>query len=164
MKWVSHKVLTAATALAVSSSVIPSVLAVVGSTLPDAVEGVGGSWERRHRRTSHWVLPYAAAAWLLYREATARGVDGILVDNIVSMSLHPTGLGALALFWVVFGCLCHLAQDAVSGKIPFLDPRRRRGVVLVRTGSFLEYVVITGALTGVLVWKLMLSAPGTVTF
>jgi inner membrane protein len=53
------------------------------------------------------------------------------------------------------GCLLHILEDAVSGKVPFLHPTRRVfGVRLVRTRSFMEYVFVFVVVMLVIVYKL----------
>ena len=44
------------------------------------------------------------------------------------------------LTWIFGGALCHIAEDAVCGKVPLLYPTQKVGIRLFTVGSFREYL------------------------
>jgi inner membrane protein len=52
------------------------------------------------------------------------------------------------------GCLFHILEDAVSGRVPLWHPTKRTfGVRLIRTRSFLEYVFVFIVVVLVIAYK-----------
>ncbi|MBX6424176.1 metal-dependent hydrolase [Thermosulfurimonas sp. F29] len=100
-------------------------IAALGSVFPDFVEFVfwGGYVPRyAHRKASHWPLPYLVLAALTF--------------------YYTANPFAFAMSWFSVGCLLHIAEDALTGKVPLLSPRRRSfGVRLFRTGSMPEMIL-----------------------
>lgn len=86
-------------------------------------------WKRRHRTISHWWVIYAAT----------------LLGGLLALRYGDTGYRVLGyiIFCFSAGGLCHIAQDAISGKVPFLSPFRKDfGVRLVKTGSVVEVIAV----------------------
>ena len=46
------------------------------------------------------------------------------------------------LFWMLAGALCHIAEDALCGKVPLLLPSQKVGIRLFTVGSFREYLIV----------------------
>ena len=46
------------------------------------------------------------------------------------------------LTWIFIGALCHIAEDAVCGKVPLLYPTQKIGIRLFTVGSLREYLFV----------------------
>ncbi len=60
-----------------------------------------------------------------------------------SISFTPLMSGSTffaVLTWIFGGALCHIAEDAVCGKVPLLYPTQKVGIRLFTVGSFREYL------------------------
>lgn len=122
--------MTGVTVLLVTRDVWFTIAAVCGSTFPDRVEQFGfGDWRRRHRKFSHWFVLYLFLLWLLE-------VLFVMFGQQVQLLVF--------LKWFFIGCLCHILEDAVSGKIPLWRPGKQKQVLprLCYTGSPKETVVV----------------------
>ena len=105
--------------------------AMIGSIIPDAVEFPPWHYKdkrdylKQHRKITHWIIPYLfLLAYILY----LRNVDGITFINTI-------GLG------VILGAIFHIIEDGICGTVPSLDPRKRIGVLLFKTGAVIEYLL-----------------------
>ena len=132
MKWVSHVVLTGTVAYAVTSDPLPAAAACVGAVLPDKIEGTPGSvgwntWRSRHRGWSHWPMLYLALLGALTHAGAYFFYDAVFFS---------------ALTWLLLGALCHIAEDAVCGKVPALFPTQKIGIRLFTVGSLREYLFV----------------------
>jgi inner membrane protein len=159
MTWKSHKLLTLVLVWAFTHNFLYSLIASIGSIIPDFVEGKGflydyEKWMRTHRTYSHWFIPYAI---LFLISLIGMGEEvGVLVKSEV---LFLPGKEGKILFFILsalsLGCLLHILEDAVSGKVPLWHPKKRTfGVRLVRTRSFMEYVFVFVVVLLVIVYKL----------
>lgn len=136
MTWYSHKVLTFIAVFEISRDLIFAVLSAVFSVIPDMVEGkmfVNGvmnkldyqKWKERHRRLSHW--------WVVYTTL-------LVVGASVSFVYKQAGYMLIALS---VGSICHILEDALSGRVPLLSPRRKSfGIRLVKTGGVGEKLLV----------------------
>ena len=134
MTWLSHRIVTGMTVVAVTQNVWFAVASVLGSTFPDRVEQwIPGGWQRHHRRTSHWwpvyLLPLCICIGYYY---FYYGTWFWHADEY----FRPLILG----IWFLIGCLAHILEDAVSGKVPLRNPNTPRAVLprLFYTGSLSE--------------------------
>ena len=105
--------------------------AMIGSIIPDAVEFPPWHYKdkrdylKQHRKITHWIIPYLfLLSYILY----LRNVDGITFINTI-------GLG------VILGAIFHIIEDGICGTVPSLDPRKRIGVLLFKTGAVIEYLL-----------------------
>lgn len=103
--------------------------AMIGSIIPDALEfppwHYKDKWSylKQHRKITHWIVPYVfLLSYILY----LRSVDGITFINTI-------GLG------ILLGAIFHILEDVICGTVPSLDPRKRIGVLLFKTGDVIEY-------------------------
>lgn len=103
--------------------------AMIGSIIPDALEfppwHYKDKWSylKQHRKITHWIVPYLfLIAYTLY----LRNVDSITFINTI-------GLG------ILLGAIFHILEDVICGTVPSLDPRKRIGVLLFKTGDVIEY-------------------------
>lgn len=146
MKWVSHIALTGTIAYAVTADPLCTAAACVGAVLPDQIEGTPGSvgwrtWRSRHRGWSHWPMLYVALIGGLSK------AHGYFFYNEEFFT---------ALTWVFLGALCHSAEDAVCGKVPFLYPTQKVGIRLFTVGSFREYLFVLVCIAAVYIVQLVL--------
>ena len=146
MKWVSHIALTGTIAYAVTADPLCTAAACVGAVLPDQIEGTPRSvgwrtWRSRHRGWSHGPLLYVA---LFGGLSKAHG--HFFYDEEFFT----------ALTWIFLGALCHSAEDAVCGKVPFLYPTQKVGIRLFTVGSFREYLFVLVCIAAVYIVQLVL--------
>lgn len=132
MKWVNHRIITTSIAFLLTQN-IPFVLgAYAGSTLPDRLEA---HKERssltyyNHRQVTHWFIPYMITFIFL-------AILGLVINPLSEISLLlKTILGG------IFGCIAHIAEDAVTGTVPGLTLHSRFGKTLFKTGDNKEYAI-----------------------
>lgn len=153
MKWTSHKAITGAVVFAVTGSIVSSLCAAVGSIVPDLIEGMPGDdptseryrrWSERHRKGSHWFVPYLVLFLLLLIIAKLNGVSGMGLDDLYEMvvgELNTVGVYAYVFAFICLGSVFHIAEDAVCGTVPSLKPHRRIGLRLFYTGSPMEHAI-----------------------
>lgn len=140
MKWQNHKLCTFGTVLMVTGNLVGAFISMCTSCLPDRLEGrppdqktdskAYWQWRKQHRTYSHYMALYI----------------GLLVAYICGYRL--TGLGekyitvyAYGIF-AILGCVLHIAEDAVCGKVPWILPKRKYGVRLFKVGSWQEYLFV----------------------
>ena len=132
MKWVSHTALTGTIAYAVTADPLLTAAAALGAVLPDKIEGSPQSvgwrtWRSRHRGWSHWPLLYLALIGGLTEAQRYFFYDAAFFS---------------VLTWLFVGALCHIAEDALCGKVPFLYPTQKIGIRLFTVGSLREYSIV----------------------
>lgn len=122
MRWQNHKLTSGAAIYAVTGGYFPSLMAMLGSIMPDLLEmGIV-----RHRTVTHWPPPWIALAIVTYGACR-------LSSNV----------WLYFLLFICIGALLHLGEDylSVTG-IPFLSPGSpRRGAGLYFTGTVGETVL-----------------------
>lgn len=129
MKWVNHKLITGSIVYITTNDLLLTTSAMIGSIIPDALEfppwHYKDKWSylKQHRKITHWIVPYLfLIAYTLY----LRNVDSITFINTI-------GLG------ILLGAIFHILEDVICGTVPSLDPRKRIGVLLFKTGDVIEY-------------------------
>ncbi len=142
--------------------------AVLGSTLPDAIEGLRSlrtkedyiAWNRIHRKQSHWFVPYLVLLCLSWSFSLFPNflLSDLLPIHVIKFyksdltNLFFLKTGTLLFGWYLVGVLMHILEDAICGKVPFANPNKKDfGIRLFKTGSFTEYC---------LSWLLVLFAIG----
>ena len=135
MKWVNHRLLTTVLVYSATDSFIYAACGFVGSTLPDYLEGrpprdkkAYWQWRSRHRRTTHWSVPYLTvimALMVLHQQ--------LLLESWVWYA-------AKLIIFVNVGALLHILEDAVCGKVPLISRTGKIGIKLFRVGSAFEYL------------------------
>jgi inner membrane protein len=158
MTWKSHKLLTLVFVWVLTHNVFYSFIASIGAIIPDFVEGKGflydyERWMRYHRTYSHWFIPYAVVFLISY-VGMGREVFELMKSNFLFFPSQEK----LILFFVFsalsLGCLFHILEDAISGKVPLLHPTKKTfGIRLIRTRSFLEYVFVFAVVLLVIAYK-----------
>ncbi len=135
LKWVNHRLLTTVLIYAGTDSFIYAACGFAGSTLPDYLEGkppkeskAYWKWRSRHRRTTHWTVPYLTiilALMVLHQQSV---LNGLIWE------------GAKLLIFVCAGALLHIFEDAVCGKVPLISHTNKIGIKLFKVGSAWEYL------------------------
>lgn len=159
MTWKSHKLLTLVFVWAFTHNLGYSLIASLGSIIPDFVEGKGflynyEKWIKRHRTYSHWFIPYAVL-FLISFIGMGKEVWVLMRSDF----LYFPSQAMEALFFILsalsLGCLLHILEDAISGKVPLWHPTKRVfGIRLVRTRSFMEYVFVFTVVLLIIVYKM----------
>jgi len=155
MTWFSHKILTASFVFSVTGSGIAALFAAVGSVLPDALEGVPNAknsndmraWRNRHRKITHWFVPYLVSAICLLFFSRSRGVKGVDIAAVgYFFQLHNNefqyAIISFVIAFIAVGALLHCLQDAICGTIPSFNPSKRIGKRFFVVRSPDEYVLV----------------------
>jgi inner membrane protein len=133
-------------------------IASIGSIIPDFIEGEGflydyEKWMRSHRTYSHWFVPYAVL-FLISFIGMGWEVWSLVKSELLFLPNEKEKILFFILSALSLGCLLHILEDAVSGKVPLWHPKKRTfGVRLVRTRSFAEYVFVFVVVLLVIVYK-----------
>lgn len=158
MKWINHKITTFSIVFLITKDVVSSLAAAAGSIIPDAIEGHNydsDRWRRNHRRLSHWLLGYvllATVIWFfIYRqlEINILKISLVKVFGIFKVYNSETLIYILSFFGFYFctGAILHILEDALSSTVPVLHPTKRVFTLgLIKTGSFIEYLLSSGLL------------------
>ncbi|MGB9808440.1 MAG: hypothetical protein ACPLSA_00135 [Caldanaerobacter sp.] len=166
MKWVNHKVTTFALIYIATRDFFLSGLTASFSTVPDALEGFdfdSYKWKKRHRRVSHWllgwvllcalsVLQFYSSMHTLPWKVHSLEVFSVAVSRIFSSGALSKALSILALlsysgFLFSLGSILHIIEDSLSGSVPLIHPTKRVfSIGVIKTGSFIEYLISFGLL------------------
>ncbi|MEG1610089.1 MAG: metal-dependent hydrolase [Bilophila sp.] len=160
MKWMTHKAVALAGALAVQAPPVALVAVLVGSVLPDMIDtalarGNRQVWRRIHRQSSHWFGWY----FLLIAAGFALPSQEDLLPLLILMQKGFPGLSSNALMqveqcgadlvvWTGIGGLSHILLDALTPmRVPIypFGGRQRFGIKLVSTGTWKESVFLVCA-------------------
>ncbi|QJA06837.1 metal-dependent hydrolase [Thermosulfurimonas marina] len=137
MTWRAHKTITFSAVYLITHSFPAALIAALSSVFPDFIEFVwwcGRVPRYAHRKGSHWFVPYLAAALLAFY-------------GLKTAPAFPAWV-AFGVLWFAVGCLAHIVEDALTGRVPLLSPRRRSfGLRFFRTGSTPE-TILTAVLGG----------------
>ena len=114
-----------------SQDMLGTLFVMTGSVFPDWVEGRPTienyfQWRKKHRGKSHWLLVYCGLFVLLW---------------LLGLVFPEKFLLLRFCMCFVFGAILHILEDAVCGKVPMIELRKRLGVKLFAVGSFKEYAV-----------------------
>ena len=142
MTWKSHRAVTFVTVFVLTNSIFASVCASLGSTFPDRVEGP--NWESGHRTYSHWFVLYLPLLFWAYSDYMLQ-----LDEMFGTITGKEFLIGAF--FWYGIGCICHILEDAICGRVPFYLPTKK-----VRLFPRLFYVGTSGEYTFVFLYCLAL--------
>ncbi len=172
MTWKTHKLTTATVVLAVTGNPLWAFLAAMGSVIPDGLEFILYGHDVpiwKHRKFTHWPIPYLITAVVLapvilhlpvFHALSALSISDIRasVEILKSLNYPPMHVIPVMAFWFSIGAVLHILEDALTGKVPLLDPKRKNfGVRLFRTKSLTESLVFLGVLfvfAFVIKWKL----------
>lgn len=135
MKWVNHRIVTTAVVYGATGNIFFAGYALLGAVLPDQLEGKPPKentkaywrWRKNHRTKTHWPVPY-------------------LLFILVLLLLHHQGQ-LVGLWWevaqlplfIAVGALLHIAEDALCGRVPLIQRKKKIGLKLFTVGSAWEY-------------------------
>ncbi len=124
MRWQYHKLTSGAAIYAVTGGYFPTLMAMLGSIVPDLLEmGIV-----RHRTATHWPPPWIVLAAVSY-----------------GVCWFSPCIWLYLFFFICIGALLHLGEDylSVTG-IPFRSPGSpRKGAKIYVTGTMRETVLAT---------------------
>lgn len=148
----NHKIVTGATVFFLTGHIVPAMMAMLGSTFPDRIEGLGIwlPWHLKHRKNSHYWVFYAILVLICYYFAyqkflwhmTPHQTKSLLI-SLAHSSIHFNFEAFIAscLGWFFIGALLHLVEDFFCGGVPILSRKRRYGLRLFHVGSRDETIV-----------------------
>ena len=147
MKWTSHKICTLGTVTLLSGNVFYGLVTMLTSCVPDMLEGKPPdmykdykgywAWRSRHRKYSHWFVLYV--------------LMGMAYASCRYFHIIPANLFKYTdnFYFLILGCLMHILEDAICGKVPRLNWNKKIGVKLFTVGSWQEYAfVVATAISG----------------
>lgn len=148
MVWKSHQAVTAVTVYAVTRNIPATIIATMASVFPDWIEFriPFVNWESFHRTYCHFWAFYAIPLIALY---LFMGVVGIHLfgsgaefsRSIFSLKVELGGSQPFYMakdflpivcnvgFWFLIGCLMHIVEDSICGRIPITSPTQRAHLV-----------------------------------
>ena len=134
MKWINHQIVTGFLVYAATDDAFFVASSIVGAVIPDRVEGSPPNnnsraywqWRRNHRTWSHYPPIY------LFLIALAQGAKLYFLNPTLEIFLT-------LITYVLIGCLLHIAEDGICGKVPIFKPRKKHGLKLFKVGSWQEY-------------------------
>jgi len=156
MKWFSHKIITGITVYCISGDPFGAAISALGSIVPDKIEGQDyKNFNRQtHRKISHWFILYAVPmlGFFLYI-CCKKGKIPYLPNLYPSFLSNQALLISTVFFYFLLGCIFHLIEDSITGKIPLLNPHKKEfGIRLIKVGSLLEYATTGVIMVGFLLW------------
>ena len=134
MIWANHRLVTGALVFAMTGDVIASGMSVMGSTFPDSIEGhdyASETYNKSHRRSSHWFVPYLCASLTLWALAllpfifATKPVLGFPLPFTLLKSGAWDRAIVAGLGFIPVGCLCHILEDSICGYVPLWHPRKK---------------------------------------
>lgn len=154
MKWVNHCLVTFSAGWFLTGDIECISASVFGACVPDILEGKPPDskvdsvrywkWRRKHRGISHFGLMYLLLIFVsvLYRYYFWPG--------------HATDYFLKLWIWFLVGCLFHVLEDMLCGKVPFFSPYKRIGINLVRVGTVYEYLWVLGSIGFIILLRIIL--------
>ena len=138
MKWINHNIVTFSTVYMYTNDLCAASMSLLGAVFPDFAEGKppqGSSaqywrWRKQHRGFSHWLFFYVALLLLLL---WAR-------QHYSYFFAHP--MGATFCLYFLIGCILHILEDAICGKVPFFSLKKKYGIKCFEVGGVLEYLFV----------------------
>ncbi|WP_028844211.1 metal-dependent hydrolase [Thermodesulfovibrio thiophilus] len=149
--WKSHKIVTFCVVYVLSHNPVFSLLAAIGSVVPDLIEGRGFvsmnpykqyRWQQNHRKLSHWCIPYIAICLICLFILRQNSLKVYSVMHLNQFLQFPE---LLLVLWISFavssGAVMHIFEDALSGKVPLFNPKRKNfGIRLIPVNSLFELI------------------------
>lgn len=140
MKWNNHKLCTFGTVLMLTGNIAGAFISMCTSCLPDRLEGrppdqksdsnAYWQWRKRHRGYSHWLALYVVLL-VVY-------IYGCRFANMNKVYSVAYAYGV----FLFLGCILHIFEDAVCGKVAWLLPGQKHGIRLFKVGSWQEYFFV----------------------
>lgn len=166
MKWVSHKMATGAFLYTVTGNLLISALGVLGSTFPDFIEGrppqqgtpAYNSWRKKHRGLSHWLIPYLTITILGLKYLNSFHITTISANKIIPLIQNwQYNIDIIIVHFLTYwctGCVLHILQDSICGRVPLITPYQKIGVRLFKVGSIWEYLLVFPTSVLFIFWRL----------
>ncbi len=134
---------------------------MIGSVIPDAVEGFrydSDRWKKKHRKASHWLLFYVLVCLILFvfLKLTVNTFSSTVILKKAWFYLSRTDVFSdlfinvtlvvfsYVLFFIFAGCVLHILQDALTGPVPVIHPKKRVfSLRIMKTRSITEALFVT---------------------
>ena len=148
MVWKSHQAVTAVTVFAVTRNIPATIIATIASVFPDWIEFriPFVRWESFHRTYCHFWAFYLFPLIALYVFMGSFGIPlfgsgSEFSKAIFMLKAEIGGVKNFYLakdfipvvcnigFWFLIGCLMHIAEDAICGRIPITSPTQRAHLI-----------------------------------
>ena len=152
MKWINHEIVTGVIIYTATDDPFFVICSMIGAIIPDKVEGqppkeskAYWKWRSKHRTYSHlpaiYLLIFAMFTLLTLPEIQSR------IAFFEFARGNPAGFELLikcinAVRYISVGCLLHIAEDGICGKVPIIFPKKKYGIKLFKVGSTRETVVV----------------------
>ncbi len=140
MKWISHQIIALSITYSITEAPVPSLIASVSSTFPDAIEsGFGRFFFRKHRGLSHNPILQVIIIIFLYHLLIKKLPEiPTSLSNLISID-STTVFTAISA-----GIFIHLFTDSLSSSGIPLWKTRRIALGLYKTNTFSEFAVVMG--------------------
>ena len=164
MIWRNHRLFTASAVFCLTGDPIGAVVASSASTFPDVIEGVDYSrqtYYKDHRKTSHWFVPYAVAMMAAWAFSGAQ-MPMTILSNLRKGYIPFAGPGlvmaaASLAFCAALGAFLHIAEDAICGRVPLWNPKKKTfGIKLFTVRSPMEDVFVFSCSIAMILLRLFL--------
>lgn len=148
MVWKSHQAVTAITVYAVTRNIPATIIATMASVFPDWIEFriPFVNWQSFHRTYCHFWAFYAIPLIALYLFMGTVGIPlfdsgaefsrSIFLLKVELSGSQPFYMAKEFLpivcnvgLWFLIGCLMHIAEDAICGRIPIIRPTQRAHLI-----------------------------------
>ena len=119
MKWINHNIVTFSTVYMFTNDLCAASMSLLGAVFPDFAEGKptqGSSAQYWRWRKQHRGFSH----WLFLA--------------------HP--MGATFCLYFLIGCILHILEDAICGKVPFFSLKKKYGIKCFEVGGVLEYLFV----------------------
>lgn len=161
MNWSNHRALTGVAVYTITNDMMCGVIAGMASVIPDAIEGSWQgenyqAWQKRHRKESHWVIPYLAAFSLCLLVGIVLPLPKGL-EEVIAMLAADSFLLYMAVFikiisLILLGAIFHIIEDSICGKVPFIHVEQRIGIKLFYVNTWQEKAFTVLMIGTLLLW------------
>ncbi|MFN4245865.1 MAG: hypothetical protein ACK4F9_06970 [Brevinematia bacterium] len=108
---------------------------------PDKIEGKNS---KNHRKLSHWFVLYLIPLLFLLFAFKANSLlfvsSKYFLDHMITMPFPF--FAYFSAFWFLLGCILHIIEDALTGRVPLLSPNKKNfSLKITSTGSLFEYAL-----------------------
>lgn len=152
MKWINHEIVTGVVIYTATNDPFFVICSMIGAIIPDRVEGsppkeskAYWKWRSSHRTYSHLPIIYLSIFALFSILTIAEIQEQIKIFRMASE--NPAGFELLmkcinAIRYICVGCLLHIAEDGICGKVPIFFPKKKHGIKLFKVGSTGETIAV----------------------
>ena len=152
MKWINHEIVTGVIIYTATDDSFFVICSMIGAIIPDKVEGsppkeskAYWKWRTKHRTYSHLPIIYLTI-FGIFSLLTQPAIQD-LIPIFSTASNSPGGYELLmkiinSVRYICIGCLLHIAEDGICGKVPIIFPKKKYGLKLFKVGTTRENVVV----------------------